>query len=193
MAGVVLAAGSGRRYGSPKALADTGDGPWVLRALDALGDLPRRLVVVGAAKDDVVALLPGDVQAVHNPDHPEGIGSSLRAALQAAAADPGLAAVVILLVDLPDVGRPVVTRVLRTVLDPAAPTDPALPDLLARATFGGRPGHPVVIGRTHWAGAAAAAVGDTGANGYLRRHGARGIECGDLAGGADVDRPPGIR
>nr|WP_276606853.1 NTP transferase domain-containing protein [Nakamurella flava] len=183
-----MAAGSGRRYGTPKALVDTGDGPWVLRALAAVEGLPRRLVVVGAAGDEVTALLPDGVVAVDNPDHRTGLGSSLRAGLAAAADDPDTTAVLVLLVDLPDVGRPVVRRVLDVVADAADPSA-----LLARATFLGRPGHPVVLGRDHWAGAAAAAVGDTGANGYLRRHPVRSIECGDLAGGADVDRPAGIR
>ena len=193
MAGLVLAAGSGRRYGSPKALADTGEGPWVLRALAALVGLPHRLVVIGAAAPDVRAVLPDDVEPVENPAHAKGLGSSLRAGLRAAGAHPDVVAVVVLPVDLPDVGRPVVDRVLRTVLDPVGGTVPELPDVLARATFAGRPGHPVVLGRHHWTGAAAAAVGDTGAHDYLRRHGVLGIECGDLAGGADVDRPPGIR
>lgn len=193
VAGLVLAAGSGRRYGSPKALADTGHGPWVMHALDALGDLPRRLVVVGAAGPQVASLLPVDVQCVDNPAHAEGLGSSLRAGLQAAAAAPDLAAVVILPVDLPDVGRPVVRRVLHTIQDTAGRSASDARDVLARATFGGRPGHPVVIGRSHWAGVVASANGDSGAHDYLRRHGVRTIECGDLAGGADVDRPPGIR
>lgn len=187
MAGLILAAGSGRRYGAPKALVDTGDGPWVLRALDAVADLRRRLVVVGAAAGEVTAALPAEVVVVDNPDHHSGLGSSLRAGLTAAAADPDTVAVLVLLVDLPDVGRPVVRRVLHRIGGEPSPA------VLARATFAGRPGHPVVLGRAHWAGAAAAAVGDTGANGYLRSHRVEGIECGDLAGGADVDRPTGIR
>lgn len=185
VAGLVLAAGSGRRYGTPKALVDTGDGPWVRRALDAFAVLPRRLVVVGARADDVVAVLPAGVRAVHNPDHADGLGSSLRAGLAAATTEPDIDAVLVLLVDLPDVGPAVVDRVLAQV-DPSA-------DVLARATFAGRPGHPVVLGRDHWAGVAAAAVGDSGANGYLRLRPVRLVECGDLAGGADVDRPTGIR
>lgn len=143
---------------------------------------------MGAAADEVTALLPDGVTAVDNPEHHTGLGSSLRAGLAAAAGDRDTAAVLVLLVDLPDVGHSVIRRVLDVVASAVAPST-----LLARATFRGRPGHPVVLGRDHWAGVSAAAVGDTGANGYLRRHTVRPIECGDLAGGADVDRPTGIR
>ena len=50
------------------------------------------------------------------------------------------------------------------------------------------PGHPVVLGRDHWEGVAASAVGDRGARDYLAAHAVDLVECGDLATGADVDR-----
>jgi CTP:molybdopterin cytidylyltransferase MocA len=62
--------------------------------------------------------------------------------------------------------------------------------VLARAAYAGRPGHPVLLGRAHWAGVAAAAVGDAGARGYLAgRADVRLVECGDLATPDDVDTP----
>jgi nicotine blue oxidoreductase len=63
-------------------------------------------------------------------------------------------------------------------------------DVLARAAYGGRPGHPVLLGRAHWAGVRAAAVGDAGARGYLAaRADVALVECGDLARADDVDTP----
>ena len=63
-------------------------------------------------------------------------------------------------------------------------------DVLARAAYGGRPGHPVLLGRAHWAGGAAVAVGDAGARGYLAgRADVVLVECGDLADADDVDTP----
>lgn len=205
IAGLLLAAGMGRRFGGPKALADSGDGPWVLHALASLRALHPRIVVVGAAAAEVTALLPPDVRAVRNPDFGTGMGSSLAVGLRAVLADshePPVDAVVVMLVDLPDVSAAVVDRVVRSVIGPAVVTDPkggaaadhvtpAVRSALARATFAGRPGHPVLIGSDHFAGVLAAAGADRGARDYLATHAVTAVECGDLAGGADVDRRPG--
>ncbi|MFA6577376.1 MAG: NTP transferase domain-containing protein, partial [Nocardioides sp.] len=86
-----------------------------------------------------------------------------------------------LLVDLPDVTAEVVRRVVAAG---------AGPDVLARATFEGRPGHPVLLGRDHWAGVTATAAGDRGARDYLAGTDVRLVECGDLATGEDVDVIP---
>ncbi|MWC00434.1 nucleotidyltransferase family protein, partial [Agromyces sp. MMS17-SY077] len=66
-----------------------------------------------------------------------------------------------------------------------------LASALARATYRGLPGHPVLLGRDHWAPLAAALHGDRGAGPYLVAQGALAVECGDLATGADRDRPGG--
>ena len=58
---------------------------------------------------------------------------------------------------------------------------------LVRAVYGGRPGHPVLLGREHWDGVIASARGDQGARAYLKEHAVVEIECSDLAEGADVD------
>jgi CTP:molybdopterin cytidylyltransferase MocA len=55
-----------------------------------------------------------------------------------------------------------------------------------RATYDGRPGHPVVLGPEQLA-AVSGLRGDEGARGLLS--GARTIECGGLASGIDVDTP----
>jgi CTP:molybdopterin cytidylyltransferase MocA len=179
----LLAAGSGRRFGAPKALVDTGDGPWVLRALHTLDGLPQRLVVVGAAADRVVALLPDGVVAVVNPEHDSGMGSSLAVGLRALG--PEVDAAVVMLVDLPDVPAAAVQRVVGTVTG-RAPARTAL----VRAGYGGTPGHPVLIGAEHVPGVLAAATGDRGARDYLSRHTVTVVDCSDLAGGADMDEPP---
>jgi CTP:molybdopterin cytidylyltransferase MocA len=58
-----------------------------------------------------------------------------------------------------------------------------------RATYDGRPGHPVLIGRNHWPGVLSAAHDDQGARDYLAAHDHVTCECGDLATGKDVDEP----
>lgn len=177
----MLAAGSGRRLGRPKALVDTGSGPWVVETLDRMSGCDERFVVIGAEAAAVAALLSSDVRPLINPEHHTGMGSSLIAGLRGVS-DCGADVALVMLVDLPDVTRTVLDRLVRRVrLDP----DPTA--MLARATYGGRPGHPVVIGRRHFAGVMAGAAGDTGARDYLEIHSAEVIECGDVGGGRDVD------
>ncbi len=106
-----------------------------------------------------------------------------------------------LLVDLPDVGSDVVARLLdraalRTVAgvgtgsgDGTTRGGDAWRTALGRAAYAGRAGHPVLLGRDHWADVAAGAVGDHGARGYFRDHEHLLVDCSDLATGRDVDRP----
>jgi CTP:molybdopterin cytidylyltransferase MocA len=110
----------------------------------------------------------------------EGMGASLRAGLVALEARPELPdAALVALVDLPGMTTAVVRRV-------AAEAN-AGPGVLARAAFDGVPGHPVLLGRDHWAGVRTAARGDAGARDYLRRQRVRLVECADVGTGLDVD------
>ncbi|MER7557659.1 nucleotidyltransferase family protein [Nocardioides sp. NPDC126508] len=174
ISGLLLAAGAGRRMGTPKALVDD----WLVRSVDVLreGGCDDVTVVLGASADEARALLPGDQRIVVAEDWDEGMGASLRVGLEALG--PDVEAAVVHLVDLPDVGAEVVARVTATASAAG----------LARAAYHGVPGHPVLIGRDHWEGVIEAAVGDQGARGYLSTHDVRLVECGDLAGGIDVDR-----
>ncbi|WP_248258395.1 nucleotidyltransferase family protein [Georgenia sp. EYE_87] len=183
--GLLLAAGAGRRMGMPKALVVTDGVPWVRRAADVLlaGGCADVVVVLGAAEQEARDALAGvgpRVAAVACPAWAEGMGESLRTGL-AALRERSAGAALVHLVDLPDVGPAVVRRMLAAAAGPAA---------LARAAYDGVPGHPVLLGADHFAGVAALAAGDTGAREYLRRHRPAVVECGDLAGGLDVDAPP---
>ena len=180
---MLLAAGAGRRYGRPKALVDTGSGPWVLTTLSVMTACDEIVVVIGAEADRVAGLLPDNVLGVTNPDFRAGMGSSFRLGLEAAGSANAVAALV-MLVDLPDVTRAVVDRLASQVRSSAAPTG-----VLARAAYHGRPGHPVLVGRDHFAGVLAGAAGDAGAREYLAGHPTELVECGDVGGGRDVDSP----
>ncbi|MEJ7794325.1 MAG: nucleotidyltransferase family protein [Nocardioides sp.] len=181
--GLLLAAGSGSRMGTPKALVVSQDGaPWLSHGVASLlgGGCDGVTVVLGAAAEDAVTLVPpGPVTTVVAADWAEGMSASLRAGLAALAATDAEAAVVTL-VDLPDVGADVVHRVIDLGTDPG---------VLARATYDGRPGHPVLLGRDHWAGVVEVVSGDSGARDYLAGHMVFEVECGDLATGQDVDTP----
>jgi molybdenum cofactor cytidylyltransferase/nicotine blue oxidoreductase len=171
--------------GLPKALVRGEDGePWLVRGVRALtdGGCTQVTVVLGAAAEEALPLVDGTgATAAVAADWEQGLSASLRAGLVAATGTDA-DAVVVTLVDLPDVGADVVRRLLDPAPDPAT---------LRRATYDGRPGHPVVIGRSHWPALTATAAGDRGARDYLVAHDAEGVECGDLASGRDVDRPTG--
>ena len=179
----MLAAGSGTRFGRPKALVDTGSGPWVLTTLDLMRGCDELVVVLGAQADQVAELLPETASRIVNPDHAAGIGSSLVVGLRALS-EPGADAALVMLVDLPDVTAAVVDRLAAYVRSLSGPAG-----ILARAAYRGQPGHPVLIGRDHFAGVIAGSVADSGARNYLAERDVRLIECGDLGDGRDVDTP----
>lgn len=164
--------------GRPKALVDG----WLEHAVGTLAECDRVLVVLGAEAEQARALIAErDLQVVVAPDWDTGMGASLRAGLSAIPdALPGATRCLLTLVDLPDVGADVIRRLL---------AQPDTTDVLARAAYGTVPGHPVLLGRDHWSGAIATAIGDRGARDYLRTHETVLVECGDLATGTDVDRP----
>ncbi|MBZ5738638.1 nucleotidyltransferase family protein [Nocardioides sp. GBK3QG-3] len=181
MHGLLLAAGAGRRMGMPKALVTDPDGtPWLLRAVRVLqdGGCAQVDVVLGAGAEEALPLLEGTgATAVVAADWDEGMSASLRAGLTAALGTDA-DAVVVTLVDLPDVTAAVVRRVLEPGVTGAT---------LRRAAYDGVPGHPVVIGRDHWDAIVGTAAGDRGARDYLATRPVDLVECGDLASGADVD------
>ena len=171
-AGVLLAAGAGTRYGMPKVLAE--QGIWLHRGVAALdgGGCDNVVVVLGAAVIDV----PPPARAVIADDWADGLSASLRAGLSAIDAEYA----VLHTVDTPDVGPDVVRR----VLDAARNS----PSGLARARYGDRPGHPVVVARRHWAQLLDTLRGDQGARPFLvTRTDVVVIDCADLASGLDID------
>ncbi|MFE1407083.1 NTP transferase domain-containing protein [Streptomyces sp. NPDC058770] len=189
VAGLLLAAGGGRRLGGrPKALLEHRGRPLVehiVRVLRA-GGCDRVHVVLGAAADEVRerADLTGCTVTV-NPGWTEGMGSSLRAGLGALAATDADAALV-LLVDQPGIGPEAVARVRSACRSRAG---------LVAAAYGGERGHPVLIGADRWTDVSAEAAGDRGARSYLRAHrDALGlVECSDVAEAYDIDGPEDLR
>lgn len=183
VAGVLLAAGGGRRLGGrPKALLEHRGRPLVEHAARALrnGGCGPVHVVLGAAADEVQARADLSACTVTvNPAWEEGMGSSLRAglgALTGSAADAAL----VLLVDQPGIGAEAVARVRSAYLSRTT---------LAAAAYDGERGHPVLFGADRWADIAAAALGDQGARAYLRAHrdAITLVECSDVAQAYDID------
>ncbi|HEX9338404.1 MAG TPA: NTP transferase domain-containing protein, partial [Pseudonocardiaceae bacterium] len=135
VAGLLLAAGAGRRMGLPKALVPYRGRLFVESAADVLaqGGCRPVVIVLGAAADQVRASADLDgFQVVDNPDWNEGMGASVRVGLTHLGRLSDVTAVVVLPVDVPGVTPAAVARLVAV----------AGPDALARASFDGVPGHP---------------------------------------------------
>ena len=179
--GLVLAAGEGRRLGTPKSVLEVGGRRLVDRAVDVLHEagLADVFVVAGAQSLDV----PG-AQVVDTPDWRSGMGSSLRAGL--AAVSPLSDAVVVMLVDTPGLGPSVVRRLV-------AAHEAGVPVVVA--TYDGAPRNPVLLAREHWSEVGRLAVGDAGARAFLSAYPelVTYVECGDIGDPSDVDTPEDLR
>jgi molybdenum cofactor cytidylyltransferase len=175
IAGLVLAGGAGTRFGgSSKLLADLDGRPlleYAVRAQCAVSAIDRVVVVLGAFAEAVGEAVDfGRAETVVCEEWQDGQAASLRCGLRKVAdADK-------VLVTVGD--QPLLTAevIARFVSEPPG----------TRATYEGRPGHPVVLGRSLIA-AAMGLTGDEGARGLLR--GGPTIECGALCSGRDVDTP----
>ncbi|MGW2564967.1 nucleotidyltransferase family protein [Streptomyces sp. NPDC001537] len=183
VAGLVLAAGGGRRLGGrPKALLQHHGRPLVEHAVGVLraAGCTRVHVVLGARADAVRerAELEGCV-LVENPEWEQGMGTSLRAGLDSLAGT-GARAALVSLVDQPGIGPEAAGRVLAAYRDERS---------LVSAAYEGVRGHPVLFGRAHWTGIAETATGDRGARAYLKAHepAVTLVECGDVAQPYDID------
>jgi CTP:molybdopterin cytidylyltransferase MocA len=175
IAGLILAAGAGTRFGSEsKLLADLGGRPlleWAVAAQCAVPELERVVVVLGAHAADVAArvdLMRGELQVCE--DWEAGQAVSLRCGLSV----------------LGDVDKVIVTLGDAPLVSPEVVALMAAQPPGTRAVYDGRPGHPVVLGRDQMS-ALASLSGDQGARGLLR-HGPV-VEVGYLCSGRDVDTP----
>ncbi|MEU4531773.1 nucleotidyltransferase family protein [Micromonospora ureilytica] len=179
-AGLLLAAGAGRRYGRPKALVELDGEPLVRRAIRLLrdGGCAPVHVVLGAGADEVPDL-PGAVPVQHD-GWPDGLGSSLLRGLASLPAE--VPAAVVVLVDQPLLSPVAVRRVRAAYADGA---------VVAVATYAGRPGHPILLGRQTWPLLRGYAVGDRGARDLLRDRPDLVVEvpCDDVGSPVDVDTP----
>ena len=185
VAGVLLAAGQGSRFGRPKALVELDGQTLAERGVTLLraGGADPVLIVTGAAQVDLGP--EHQARIVYNGEWRTGMGSSLRAALRALAeleAGPEIGAVVVALADQPLVGAAAVGRLIDAYQAGAG---------VAVAAYGGKPRNPVLLAREHWPEVVATATGDQGARAFLR---ARPelvtlVECGDTGRPDDIDTP----
>jgi CTP:molybdopterin cytidylyltransferase MocA len=176
--GLILAAGEGRRFGGAKQLAEVRGRPLLSHAVTAMqgvSAIDPVVVVLGSRADEVRAGVDlAGVEVVVCEDWADGQSASLRAGLRALG---DVDAAVVTLGDMPFVTATVIAGVLRF--------DPDRFDAV-RATYHGRPGHPVLLGRALLA-RAEELRGDVGFRDLLAGARVRQFECGDLCDPVDVD------
>lgn len=174
LCGVILAAGEGTRFGpEPKLLADLRGRPLLehaIRAQSRVRELERVVVVLGAHADAIrerVDFMRAEVVVCER--WREGQAASLRRGLEECR---DAEKVIVTLGD-----EPLITpeMVARFTSEPPG----------TRAVYGGRPGHPVVLGREHIR-AVMSLIGDRGA-GQLLGGGAEIELGGPHDRGRDVD------
>ena len=171
---VILAAGASSRFGGAKHAVRLPDGRTMPRRMadEAASAGLRPLVVVGGHAAAVVAGL-GDTPRVHNPDWELGLGTSIAAGVRHAT---GADAVLLVHAD----------QVRLTAADLRRVADAMTPTGAAAAWYGGGPGVPACLARTHFP--ALLGLRSTGAKRLL-------LDLPDLvrvalpAAGQDVDTP----
>lgn len=182
VAGLVLAAGFARRFGSDKRRACLPDGRTLLAAsLSVPAALLEELWVVLRPGDDPQALgVAPQARVIRSESAAQGMGHSLASGMRELARGSQAQSVAILLGDMPWVHPETLERLVAA----------ASPERIIVPCWQGQRGHPVLFGRNFWP-ALAELSGDTGARALLQAHSStvRLVELGDQGIIMDVDTP----
>ena len=164
IAGLLLAAGGARRFGSQKLVAPIDGEPLVRHAARALTSAAEALIVVVGSEATAVreALAGLDAFIVVNDDWASGLASSVRAGI--AALDGRVTAVLITLGDQPALEPRVIDAVVREWRSTGR--------AIVAPRYRGAQGHPVLFARSVF-GELSALAGDRGAKAVIERDPAR--------------------
>ena len=183
--GLVLAAGEGSRFGGTKQLAELGGRPLLSYALAAVAVLDPRVVVLGHEAEAILAAVSLEgARPVVCADWAEGQSASLRAGIEALG---DVDAAVVVLGDQPRITAAAVSALVAAVTATApGPHAHGTAAAAARASYGGRPGHPVLLGRPLLA-RVGELRGDVGFRDLLSGDDVLEVEVGGLADPVDID------
>lgn len=177
---ILLAAGSARRMGEDKLLADLGGKPLAFHAFEAIraAGLAGPIVAV-APGSGLIPLFDGEARIVEVADHALGMGHSLAAAIRQVPVD--WTAAIVCLADMPFV-RPLTLAALARMVTG---------DAIIRPCFEGRPGNPVLWGRSHFA-RLRELTGDRGGRALFDLYPVETLDCGDPGVEIDIDTPEAL-
>jgi molybdenum cofactor cytidylyltransferase len=159
-AGLILAAGSSTRMGSPKQLLPVEGRPLLELVVSraCASSLDEVLVVLGANAEAILDRVDlGRAGVIRNPDHASGMSSSLRAGL--AALGPDVERAMVILGDQPEISPGQLDELLDLQAMSRLPA--------AALSFGGLLHPPVVLAHQLW-GDLARLEGDVGCRALIR-------------------------
>lgn len=159
VAGLVLAAGFSRRFGSDKRCARLGSGQTLLAASLVLpcALLEEVWVVLRPEDDSAVLGIPAPVRVVRSPDAELGMGHSLANGLQRVGQVTLASTIAVFLGDMPWISADSLGLLLAL----------ASPEHIVVPTYREQPGHPVLFGRRFWP-ALQGLSGDAGARSVIK-------------------------
>ena len=175
IAGLILAAGAGRRMGGAKAILEINGVRLVDLAVANFksAGIDTVFVVLGAWIGEVEG-----AEIIVNAEWESGMASSLQTGLRHIGEITEIDSVLVSLVDLPGLTAQAIAEIAKTPRD------------VVVATYKEVPGHPAKFARVHWAGIIEAAHGNVGARDYLAgRSDVQYLRLDDLADGTDLDSP----
>lgn len=164
---VLLAAGASRRFGDANKLLQQIDGqPLAVRAATTLAaaGLAPVVAVLGTGAAEVRAALAtvAGLDLVENPDHAQGMGTSIACGVRRLRDDDSLDGVVIALADMPHLRRETIAALVDAfTLEPEAG--------IVMPVMAGWRGHPVLFARRYF-DELAGLGGDIGARPVLEAH-----------------------
>lgn len=185
---ILLAAGSSSRMGGPHKLRAVFDGEPLIRRsarILASGGVRSVTVVLGHEANRMSALLePFDGRIVVNPDHGEGLASSLRTGI--ASLPPDSDGALVHLADMPAVSAEALKKLEGAFSKSGG-------QAVVRATHGGKRGNPVILPRSVF-GHVARLTGDMGARAIVENFAGQviDVEIGEAAS-LDVDTPEALK
>lgn len=158
--GILLAAGSGRRFGSHKLLHPLPDGHplGIASARNLIQVLPNSIAVIRPNDDELkTALQTLGYGVIENPNHEEGMGNSLSCVLKADSAAQGW---VIALADMPWIQQSTIQEIANRIEQGASIVAP---------TYQRERGHPVGFA-SKWKMSLSELGGDQGARNLIKEH-----------------------
>lgn len=140
---IILAAGEGRRYGTPKQLLPIKNKTMLQQVVEVAlaAGIGEVAVVLGHAADRVAHLLRGyPVNLIFNPHYREGMSTSLKIGLRSLS--PSVAGALVVLGDQPGVSPSVLTALRDAYLEQGRK--------LVAPFYCGKRGNPVLVDRSFW-------------------------------------------